>query len=95
MKSRGLSRVQGNLMLPQHSSHKLLLFLKDLKETAAWTRKVAQKSRKKAIYLGGERGPGENVSWHMLFPLPEILFLVFPLTFAGLVLFITEVSRWM
>ena len=53
MKSRGLSRVQGNLMLPQHSSHKLLLFLKDLKETAAWTRKVAQKSRGKAIYLGG------------------------------------------
>lgn len=53
MKSRGLSQVQGNLMLPQHSSHKLLLFLKDLKETAAWTRKVAQKSREKAIYLVG------------------------------------------
>ena len=43
----------------------------------------------------GGRGPGENVSWHMLFPLPEILFPVFLLTFAGLVLFITEVSFWM
>jgi len=82
-------------MLPQFSSHKLLLFLKDLKETAVWTRKVAQKSREKATYLGGKRGPGENVSWHMLFPLPEILFPILPLTLAGLLLFITEVSCWM
>ena len=95
MKSRGLSWVQGDLMLPQFSSHKLLLFLKDLKETAVWTRKVAQKSKEKATYLGGKRGPGENVSWHMLFPLPEILFPILPLTLAGLLLFITEVSCWM
>lgn len=95
MKSRGLSQVQGK----PHASSTLQPQAPSVSQRPQRDSCVDQESgsekQGKGYISWGERGPGENISWHMLFPLPEILFPIFPLTFAGLVLFITEVSRWM